>query len=39
MVINNNDRKGKMLSGMLYAANNDSALIAERMECKELCRD
>lgn len=24
---------------MLYAANNDSALIAERMECKELCRD
>lgn len=31
--------KEKMLSGMIYDANNDRQLIAERMECKELCRD
>lgn len=31
--------KDKMLSGMIYDANNDPALIAERLECKELCRD
>lgn len=31
--------KEKMLSGMIYDANNDPALIAERLECKELCRD
>ncbi|MBJ2183079.1 MAG: sugar O-acetyltransferase [Muribaculaceae bacterium] len=31
--------KEKMLKGMLYDANNDPALIAERMECKEKCRD
>ena len=31
--------KEKMLAGMLYDANYDSALIAERLECKELCRD
>ena len=24
---------------MIYDANNDSALIAERMACKELCRN
>ncbi len=27
--------KEKMLLGMIYDANNDSALIAERMACKE----
>lgn len=26
-----------MLSGLIYDANNDSALIAERLECKQLC--
>lgn len=26
--------KEKMLSGMIYDANNDSALIAERLRCK-----
>ena len=26
-----------MLEGMIYDANNDSQLIAERTECKELC--
>lgn len=31
--------KEKMLMGMIYDANNDPALIAERMECKEKCRD
>lgn len=31
--------KEKMLNGMLYDANYDEALIAERLECKELCRD
>lgn len=31
--------KDKMLAGMIYDANNDSALIAERLECKELCHD
>lgn len=31
--------KDKMLAGMIYDANNDPALIAERLECKELCRD
>lgn len=31
--------KEKMLAGMIYDANNDPALIAERLECKELCRD
>lgn len=28
-----------MLAGMIYDANNDPALIAERLKCKELCRD
>lgn len=28
-----------MLEGMIYDANNDSQLIAERVECKELCYD
>ncbi len=31
--------KEKMLAGMIYDANYDPALIAERLECKELCRD
>lgn len=31
--------KDKMLAGMIYDANNDPGLIAERLECKELCRD
>lgn len=31
--------KNKMLAGMMYDANNDRELIAERLECKELCRD
>ena len=31
--------KEKMLAGMIYDANYDPALIAERQECKELCRD
>ncbi len=31
--------KEKMMSGMLYDANNDQQLIAERLECKEMCRD
>ena len=31
--------KDKMLAGMIYDANNAPALIAERLECKELCRD
>lgn len=31
--------KDKMLAGLIYDANNDSGLIAERLECKELCRD
>ena len=28
-----------MLKGMIYDANNDPRLIAERAECKELCHD
>lgn len=28
-----------MIAGMIYDANNDSDLISERLECKELCRD
>lgn len=28
-----------MLAGMIYDANYDAQLIAERQECKELCRD
>lgn len=31
--------KEKMLAGMIYDANNDPQLIAERLECKELCHD
>lgn len=31
--------KEKMLAGMTYDANNDAVLIAERLQCKELCRD
>lgn len=31
--------KEKMLQGLIYDANYDSQLIAERLECKELCRD
>lgn len=31
--------KEKMLAGMIYDANNDAALIGERLVCKELCRD
>lgn len=31
--------KEKMLQGIIYDANNDSQLIAERIECKELCYD
>ena len=31
--------KEKMLSGMIYDANYDPPLIAERLECKELCRN
>ncbi len=31
--------KEKMLAGMIYDANYDPDLIAERLECKELCRD
>lgn len=31
--------KEKMLCGMIYDANYDTALIAERMRCKETCRD
>lgn len=31
--------KEKMLAGMIYDANNDKALIAERQRCKEMCRD
>lgn len=31
--------KDKMRAGMMYDANNDRELIAERLECKELCRD
>ncbi|MBD5267743.1 MAG: sugar O-acetyltransferase [Bacteroides sp.] len=31
--------KDKMLAGMIYDANYDEALIAERQQCKELCRD
>lgn len=31
--------KEKMLAGELYDANYDPGLIAERLDCKELCRD
>ncbi len=31
--------KEKMTTGMLYDANYDPQLIAERLECKELCRN
>lgn len=31
--------KEKMLAGMIYDANYDKELIADRLECKELCRD
>ena len=31
--------KEKMLQGMIYDANNDAALIAERLVCKDLIRD
>lgn len=31
--------KEKMLKGLIYDANYDSQLIAERLDCKELCRD
>lgn len=31
--------KEKMAAGMIYDANYDPQLIAERLECKELCRD
>ncbi len=31
--------KEKMLAGMIYDANYDPALIAERQDCKEMCRD
>ncbi len=31
--------KEKMLKGMIYDANNDAQLIAERIRCKEMCRD
>lgn len=31
--------KEKMLSGKIYDANGDPELIAERLDCKELCRD
>lgn len=31
--------KEKMLNGMIYDANNDHRLIAERLDCKELCYD
>lgn len=31
--------KEKMLRGIIYDANKDSGLIAERADCKELCHD
>ncbi len=31
--------KEKMLQGMIYDANYDPTLIAERLDCKELCHD
>ncbi|MGM9764690.1 MAG: sugar O-acetyltransferase [Candidatus Cryptobacteroides sp.] len=31
--------KEKMLNGMIYDANNNPQLIAERLDCKELCFD
>lgn len=31
--------KEKMLAGEIYDANYDAGLIAERLECKEMCRD
>ena len=37
--MSDNLEKEKMLAGMIYDANYDPSLIAERLECKELCRD
>ncbi len=31
--------KEKMLAGMIYDAGSDKELVAERLECKELCRE
>lgn len=31
--------KEKMLKGLVYDANNDPMLVAERLDCKELCHD
>lgn len=31
--------KEKMLAGMIYDAGSDKELVAERLDCKELCRD
>lgn len=39
LILSKVTEKEKMLRGMIYDANNDPALIAERLECKELCRD
>ncbi len=39
MVIINMTEKEKMLRGLIYDANNDPQLLAERLECKEKCRD
>lgn len=39
MVIYMAKEKEKMLEGMIYDANYDAQLIAERLDCKELCRD
>lgn len=39
MVIPHMTEKEKMLAGLIYDANYDSELIAERLDCKELCRD
>ncbi len=34
-----NTEKEKMLEGVLYDANNDKSLIAERLKCKDLCHE
>lgn len=39
MVISEMTEKEKMLKGLVYDANYDPQLIAERLRCKELCRD
>lgn len=41
LLLNNKEmtEKEKMLQGMIYDANYDPQLIAERLDCKELCRD